>query len=62
MVKPAPAFFHVLKVPSAVYNQLTRPTHRNGQFFVSGVKIWYIWEHLQKNESSKSIFSPRNIF
>ncbi len=25
-------------------------THRNGRFFVSGVKIWYLWEHLQKNE------------
>ncbi len=49
MVKPGTAaIFHVLKVPSAVYDQLTRPTHRNGRFFVSGVKICYIWEHLQK--------------
>ena len=55
--KPAPAIFHVSRAPSAVYGQLTRPTHRNGRFLFLGVKIWYICDHLKKNERSKSMFS-----
>jgi hypothetical protein len=40
-----------------VYVQLTRPTHRNGRFLFLEVKIWFIWEHLQKKMSNLSQFT-----
>ena len=39
------------------YDQLTRPTHRNGRFLFWGVKIWFIWEHLQKKISNLNQFT-----
>jgi hypothetical protein len=39
------------------YDQLTRPTHINGRFLFLGVKIWFIWEDLQKKMINLSQFT-----